>query len=500
MRIWNRFVIALVLLISFAWLIGSPVPQLYAEGAGRSNAETGVAATSTTYLPSISKSFQVVPVRRANAPYFNDSLSVTASHFPEMAIFWFGKVSQSENYADVRVGYNNISLYVYVSAFDRSVWYDTTPSIGDLTAWDSATLYLNLTGKTGSVPSTSAYKFDAAQSWFEPRVNYQAAYQGNGSGWGSAVIPFTTVPGYRGSYNDNADDRGWAMTYQIPFASLGLSGPPAQGTVWGMAVGMHDRDNAAGSPAIADKTWPEANVDALRPVTWGQLGFGLPTYAPPGHSSSQTVTIREGLNGAVVPDAAVGGTGGNLCGGGLDFWTQWGNTNHGSDANFAIQNQSDIADFACFAKYYVTFPMTSIPSGKVIVSATLTLHQMGGSGPASNGAQPSAALIQVMRVIEDFNESTVTWNNGPLAFENDSSRTLVTTIVGCGTSLPWPCVARTWDVSRAAALAYTAGSPLRLVLYAADSAYSTGKYFTSSETGDWNAAGRPTLQVVWGNP
>jgi hypothetical protein len=41
---------------------------------------------------------------------------------------------------------------------------------------------------------------------------------------------------------------------------------------------------------------------------------------------------------------------------------------------------------------------------------------------------------------------------------------------------------------------------LRLVLYAADGAYHSGKYFTASETGDWNAIGRPTLEVVLGDP
>jgi hypothetical protein len=37
-------------------------------------------------------------------------------------------------------------------------------------------------------------------------------------------------------------------------------------------------------------------------------------------------------------------------------------------------------------------------------------------------------------------------------------------------------------------------------LYSADDDYNSGKYFVSSDTGDWNATGRPTLQVVWGNP
>jgi hypothetical protein len=42
------------------------------------------------------------------------------------------------------------------------------------------------------------------------------------------------------------------------------------------------------------------------------------------------------------------------------------------------------------------------------------------------------------------------------------------------------------------------GGPLRLALYEADSAYHSGKYFVTSNTGDWNAVARPTLAVVWG--
>jgi hypothetical protein len=57
----------------------------------------------------------------------------------------------------------------------------------------------------------------------------------------------------------------------------------------------------------------------------------------------------------------------------------------------------------------------------------------------------------------------------------------------------------TWDISRAVAAAYTAGGPLRLVLYSADSDYHSGKYFVSSDTQDWNETGRPTLQITLGD-
>jgi len=96
-----------------------------------------------------------------------------------------------------------------------------------------------------------------------------------------------------------------------------------------------------------------------------------------------------------------------------------------------------------------------------------------------------------MTVAEDWNEAALTWNNAPFAMEN-VSRAWVQPIEGCGApgGIPWPCVPRTWDVSLAVAQAYAARTPLRLVLYSADSDYSTGKYFTSSYTGDWNAEGR----------
>ncbi len=44
------------------------------------------------------------------------------------------------------------------------------------------------------------------------------------------------------------------------------------------------------------------------------------------------------------------------------------------------------------------------------------LHQFGGSDPTQ--AYPS--LIQVFTIGQNWDESTITWNNAPLAFENVS--------------------------------------------------------------------------------
>ena len=51
-----------------------------------------------------------------------------------MAVFWFGRVTPTENYADVRVGYTSQELVLNVATFDRRLWYDDAPSPGDLTA------------------------------------------------------------------------------------------------------------------------------------------------------------------------------------------------------------------------------------------------------------------------------------------------------------------------------------------------------------------------------
>jgi hypothetical protein len=423
--------------------------------------------------------------RRVNAPYFAGSIP-----FSETAIFWFGRITPSENYADVRVGYNASELYVYLAAFDRRIWYDTSPSVADLTKWDAATLAIDMAGNSAGRPGASAYRFVAQFNDGEERAGYQAAYRGNGSGWQPSAIAFTTSSGWRGdATNNTTDDRGWAATFRVPFASLGLAAPPAQGTIWGLTLSMHDRDDAAGTP-IADKAWP-AEAELSRPVSWGQLRFGTPGYVAPPAGARQTITIRDKLNGAHVVDGDVGG--GNDCGEGLDYWTEWPNTNYANaerNTNLNIQNQSDLADWPCFSKAYITFPLNGLPPGKVVISARLTLYQFGGSDPSQ--AKPS--LIQVSTVTEDWGATTLTWNSAPLAGEN-----VAAAWVGLVADCDWPCVPRVWDVSRAVSQAYQAGTPLRLALYSADNAYHSGKFFTTSETGDWNEVGRPTLTITLGD-
>jgi hypothetical protein len=102
------------------------------------------------------------------------------------------------------------------------------------------------------------------------------------------------------------------------------------------------------------------------------------------------------------------------------------------------------------------------------------------------------SYIQVLTIDEDWDEATLSWNNAPLAVENISG-TWVEPIQFPG----WPGVPRNWDVSKAVEEAYQAGKPLGLALYSADGAYHSGRYFSSSNTGDWNEVARPTLVVRW---
>ena len=423
--------------------------------------------------------------RRVNAPGFAGEIV-----FEQAAIFWFGQLSPTSNHTQVRVGYNSSTLWLYVASFDRRLWFDNSPTAASLTDWDAATILLDTGMAAGSAPSTTAYRF-VAQLSGDADPDYRAAYRGDGQGWATQALSFAATPGWRGaSLNDTTNDRGWVMTFEIPFSTLGLSGPPAAGSEWKLGVLVHDRDEQSGG-ANADTFWPES-TRRDQPASWGTLRFGLPGYVAQTSPVTGQATIRRATQSdGTVPDADVGSTITNQCpGDDFHIWNEWANRNTGDAPDFNIQNQSDIADWPCFARYYVTFPLSSIPAGKRIVSATLTLHQYGNSGDAGQ-AEPS--WIQVLTTNADWQEASVTWNNAPLAWENIGG-----TWVNPVQSMPqWPGIAWSWDVSYAVANAYASGQPVRLILYEADSAYHSGKYFVSSDTGDWNIEGRPRLDVTW---
>jgi hypothetical protein len=284
---------------------------------------------------------------------------------------------------------------------------------------------------------------------------------------------------------------GWTVIFRIPFSSLGLSSAPTQGSTWGLAAINYDRDDANGT-FITPKVWPK-NVDFQKPLSWGQLTFGIPPSGSTGGTVLGTTSIRQGVNGVTVSDASVGGY--TVCGSGTDFWSTWGDTNESFYnpllSDFNIQNQGNIADWPCFSKTYFSFPLDQLPVGKRILSATLTLYLFGNAG--TPGAEP-ASLIHVYSVSESWNEQTITWNNAPY---------IDTYVAQAWVNPPpvntsFPGIPNTWDVTAAVAKVYGTGQKVSLVLYSSDNWMHSGKYFVSSNTGDWNANGRPVLTVTWG--
>ena len=457
----------IVRLLFVLLLLGTPLLWL-----GGDEVETAVHAGTTT--------------RRINVPF----TTAVEPDIPaaERGILWFGEVGPTtQSYADVRIIYNNEKLHVVFHIIDRFLYYDPTPTAGEMPNWDAATLYLNLNGNSGSTPTSSSYRFigqlDALNSnQQDQRPGYDVAYVGNGSGWTQTALDFETAVGTQTTtgLNNQEDDAGWNITFRVPWSSLGLSGPPAEGTVWGLGLTMHDEDGTAHE----DRNWPEG-LSSTAPSTWGEMHFGLPSYTPPsGVVGSSTVTIRHGENGAVVPDGHVGGA--TNCGGYPPFWDTWGNFNYAGDYEINIQNQWNLGDWGCFSKYYITFPLDALPVDQAILSAELSMYHFGNSLPSE--AQPS--LIQVFTVDQDWNENTLVWNNAPLAVEN-VARTWVNPLPlgGAGQYI-------TWDLSGAVAEAYANGQPLRLALYSADSARHSGKYFSSSEAGV--SIRRPTLDITYG--
>jgi hypothetical protein len=429
-------------------------------------------------------------------PYLNISSDAMNDHTGELSIFWFGQVRLAENYTDVRMGYNNDELFIRMQVFDRRCWFDETEPLDQPTQWDGAAIYLNLDGNTGTAPSANSYQFlvqfDAYPTWNPPWETTTFAYQGNGSSWQSVNLPFSLDSSYTGGYtNDDGDDRGWTAIIRIPFSSLGLSSKPFDSTVWGIAAVNYDRDDAAGTP-ITPKVWPR-NVNFEKPSTWAQVRFGIPASSAIVDTVTGTTLIRQGLNGTTVSDASAGGYA--VCGNGTNFWSSWGDTNEGfyneERSDFNIQNQGNVADWPCFSKVFIKFPLDQVPAGKRILSATLTMYVFGNAGIAGN---EQASLIHVYSVSEVWDEQTITWNNAPYIDKYISQKW----VSAPPANTNFPGVANTWDVTSAVASAYGTGQKVNLVMYSSDNWLDSGKYFVSSNTGDWNAAGRPILTVKWG--
>src|SRR5262245_45473403 len=84
------------------------------------------------YLPMIMSDWSVP---RVNVPHFAVA-NIFPDRYDEMAVFWLGRVTPTENYADVRIGYSDTALELRVAIIDRLLWFDSSPASHDLEAWD----------------------------------------------------------------------------------------------------------------------------------------------------------------------------------------------------------------------------------------------------------------------------------------------------------------------------------------------------------------------------
>ena len=420
----------------------------------------------------------ISPQRRVNIPF-----SPPGAPYPSHAIFWFGKVDQTNNYSDVRIIYYDDSIRFTIHTIDRRLWQDSTPSPLEVRDWDSVTIYLDKSSTTPNSPQLSSYQINIQLG------GYEVSYKGNGTTWQQASIPATSSTVWRGDQGPNSgtDAKGWQADILIPFTSFGINATPDLNTVWRLAVEVNDRDDAAGT-IKSRKIWPETMLPD-NPDTWGVMAFGWkPNNYPIAIPSGKTI-LRHGLNNITVKDGEVGG--GINCGSQVDHWSGWGSANYNGYNQINIQNQWDISEWPCFSKFYITFPLASIPMNKTIISAKFTMNLFGTAGEVGGNIPDS--YIQVFTVGEDWSEATLNWNNGPLARENISG----TWVKPRNYNVPYESYS--WELREAFVEAYQSGQPLRLVLYSADGPMHTGKYFWSSDTTEWSGTVRPTLEITWGD-
>jgi hypothetical protein len=412
---------------------------------------------------------------------------ISAQAFPRMAIFWFGRVDTRNNYADIRIGYNQNNLSLYAAVFDHDLLHAESPAPSDLTRWDALAIYLQPdNGAAGLEPG--AYQFIVqASPGYESFAWYQTANIWNGKTWYPKKLNFSSQSGWRGSaFDDGQPDMGWNAQIDIPFTSLGIEAP-AEGIQWRLGIELYDRDTRE-DPLRAPQVWP-AHFSADNAASWGRLQFGR------AEQENQNIAFDQEIPLSGSQDAAVGG--GATCGENIDFWTAWGDRNGQANENqqayVNIQNQRDIADWPCFSKAYFQLPLNQIEPDKTIKAAYLRLYQFGNAGQTGSPMQPYRSFIQAFITGANWSAGTITWNNAPQVKENIA----ITAVEPLDAFPGWPGQAVYWDITAAVQQAIQAGTPLSVALYSADGAYHSGKYFSSADAPDWNAAARPALLILY---
>ena len=431
--------------------------------------------------------------RRVNIPFFTGEVT-----WAQTAIFWFGRNEQgvpSSNYTDVRVAYTTEELQIHFTVVDYYLWYkESATTTDDLTLYDAIAIYLDTDLDRESIPQTDDYFFlSGARHWpNENAPKYHRQARGTGTSWDIAWsgewTDYVAMQWSDDGPNDNEGniDYGWMTFFYIPWETLGLDAPPPEGTVWGLGALLYDRDDQPPAGYVSPEHWPET-FDTDDPSTWGELHFGYADYERPDIGSEGTTTIRAvSPEDNTVEDAWMGG--GGTCSGGHEGGSE---INHGDSTNLFVGSETAPTHFPCFNKSFLRFSLNAIPPGKEIISATLTLHHWGNAGEPG---QAQLSWVHLFTVRDSWDEMSIHWNNAPLAQEN-------TDVIWIDPNLPssgWPGNPYHWDATQAVAEAYAIDQPVNLAIYSSDTAQHSSRYLVSSETGDWNEEGRPTLTVVWG--
>lgn len=246
--------------------------------------------------------------------------------------------------------------------------------------------------------------------------------------------------------------RGWSATALLPWAEVG--GRPQHGDVWPLRVER------------GGYVWD------------GDLHWGLPDFQVEAPGAT-VITVP------VVADAMVGG--GTDCG--LPDWPEyfstWGTRNWGTSPYLMTQNQWDVADWPCWAKFLVAWDQTALPPGAQVLSATLVLRHFGDPGYGS-GYDPDGSgetVHQVYGLNAAFDETSVGWDTMPLALENISRgvvRPVPDTCIVNNVRYCDPPLVEMLDVS---AIAQQAGSDRAYAaIYTAAGQYHAGKHFWSRES------------------
>ncbi|MCS6798363.1 MAG: DNRLRE domain-containing protein [Myxococcota bacterium] len=444
--------------------------------------------------------------------------------------FWAGGVGSRRNAIDGRILWTERGLAIRVAVYDRHI-YDEAGPRDDLERWDS--LRLMIAPRLDATSLEGALRIDAQAG--RHGTERTDVFRGSAAGWMAVSMPIGRLgaggggdgieleKGYRGGERD--ESRGWHVVFWIGWRALtGEAGVPM-----GLRLGLlaFDRDDASGSRLGEVERFPltaaTETAEGWMPVVLADATIASreESGASPGHAAEayrvagqlpphrpetmRTVVIREGRMGAVVENASVGASE-RLCSGDDAYNFGDGPASWGGETGrryFHVQAQADYADWPCFARAYVRFPLDAVPDGAVVLSARLVLHH---KQPTSGGDEGVWSLVHAFDVdstlrgsSEPWTEADLSWNLAPLPVENLAAswgdRTGVTDR-GWDALPPW-----SWDVTRAVRRRL-AERRVSFALQPSDVEYHTGKEFVRSEDfPDWgNPEQRPRLEVTFADP